>query len=342
MGGQESKLSGIEGFQVARVMPNSPAHIAGLLPFFDIIVAVDNLPIDRDNTTFFKDYVKRHQEESLKLCVYNLRIQKHREVTITPSDQWGGVGLLGCSINWECAEKCLESTWHIVDVAAHSPAMAADLMPHRDYILGMQPLDELTITMFKDGSDFHSRLEEWRTAREIGDKSAPSQLLFLTYDCVNDAIKEVMVQCGKGSSLGIDVANGYLHMVPFAPESSRLPVLKVFYSGPAASPVNPENPLPMLVEPSEVPKMQPQPAAVGAEGARSAFPPAPASVVPQVQPLANGVSAFPPLPNSATVTAAPFAAVAAFPAPPGQSAGSAFPTFSFPPQPPTFGTVPRT
>ena len=41
-------------YQIGRVVPNSPAHKAGLVPFFDFIQDVDGNPIEQRQSTFFR------------------------------------------------------------------------------------------------------------------------------------------------------------------------------------------------------------------------------------------------------------------------------------------------
>jgi hypothetical protein len=229
MGGSESTLAGLEGYQIVRVINNSPAHVGGLVAFFDFITAVDKLSLDRDNPSFFFDYVRRNQDKAVTLQVFNLRVRASRDVTVVPSNSWGGVGLLGVNVCWESAEAALESTWHIVDVAPDSPAYRADLMSHRDYILGMQPAtDGTTITTFRDGSDFHGRVEEWRARMAVANRSASRTLLIMIFDSVDNAVKEVLLDMSSSNSIGVDVANGYLHVVPPTPNSDKLPVMKRF------------------------------------------------------------------------------------------------------------------
>jgi hydrogenase maturation factor len=45
MGGTSSVLSGTEGYHVLAVEVDSPADLAGLEPYFDFIVGVDNIDL---------------------------------------------------------------------------------------------------------------------------------------------------------------------------------------------------------------------------------------------------------------------------------------------------------
>lgn len=239
MGASESSpVSGVSGFQVVRVLPNSPAHFAGLAPWFDFIVAVDNLAIDPENTNFFFDYVRRNKYKPIVFRTMNLRLRAFRELLITPTDSWGGVGLLGCNVNWESVEKALESTWHIVDVKQNSPAFRADLMSNRDYILGMQVAhDSGALTLLSDPNDFHSRMDEWHGLRATRPNFGQT-LVLLIFDAVDNSVKEVDVDMRGESSLGADLANGYLHVVP--PDASgtgKAPVVTRFYVAAPSAPV---------------------------------------------------------------------------------------------------------
>ena len=59
-----------------------------------------------------------------------------REIFITPSNTWGGQGLLGISIRFCSFEGANENVWHILQVEGNSPAEQAGLRSHTDYIIG--------------------------------------------------------------------------------------------------------------------------------------------------------------------------------------------------------------
>lgn len=232
MGQESSTLSSFEGLQLSRVQHASPAFEAGLVPYFDFIVGVDTVSLDADNYSFFYEYVKKSENKPLKLRVFNIRNRVEREVTVTPRD-WSGDrknGLMGFNVSWESAEKAIESTWHITNVQSASPAARADLMATRDYLLGMQlPADNHTMTVFKDSSEFHTRLEEWRMVQEaiaIQKPDSKCNLLLIVFDSIANEVKEIVVETSApNESLGIEVANGYLHVVPPTPGSTSLPRL---------------------------------------------------------------------------------------------------------------------
>lgn len=52
---------------------------------------------NQDNDTL-KDLLKANIEKPVKMAVYSSKTQNVREVSIMPSHNWGGQGLLGVSI----------------------------------------------------------------------------------------------------------------------------------------------------------------------------------------------------------------------------------------------------
>lgn len=247
MGQGESQLAAVEGFQVARVVPRSPAHLAGLVPFFDLITAVDHRPLSGEAHDFFKSYLQKSNDTTVTLTVFNLRVRGYRDVPLTPTLSWGGPGLLGCTIEWTSAERCLQNTWHVLDVFDNSPgSRCPEVVPQRSYILGMQLPNEEMLTLLRDEHDFHSRMDQWRQVQAHHSQvhhSVPTEaisqvsILFLMYDEKENAVKEVVLlmseqdstsgQWRVATSVGLDVANGYLHVIPPSP-TGELPVIRKF------------------------------------------------------------------------------------------------------------------
>ncbi|KPA81070.1 putative Golgi reassembly stacking protein (GRASP-like) [Leptomonas pyrrhocoris] len=225
-------LTGIEGFQVVRLLPYSPAHKAGLVPYFDLITSLDHVPLESEGKPalqFFKSYIANHRDQPICFTVFNLHIRAYRDVYCVPSDAWGGGGLLGCSVEWSRAEGCLERCVHVVDVLEGSPAAySGELQANRDYIIGMQTAQEPLISLIKSQKDFYSRLEDWheeqRWALERQQRfpneavDLPHILLFLVYNSESNTVKEVAVEMGTNpeAALGMSVATGLLHIVPSA------------------------------------------------------------------------------------------------------------------------------
>ena len=243
-------LAGIEGFQVVRLLPYSPAHKAGLVPYFDIITSLDHVLLESEGKPalqFFKSYVANHRDQPVCFTVFNLHVRAYRDVYCVPSDAWGGGGLLGCSIEWSHAEACPERCLHVVDVLEGSPAAhSGELKANRDYIIGMQTAQEPLVSLLKNGQDFYSRLEGWHEEQRwmlerkqrfpLEAVDVPHILLFLVYNNENNTVKEVAVDMGTNpeSALGMSVATGLLHIIPSAATvgdaatASSLPVMNKF------------------------------------------------------------------------------------------------------------------
>eukprot|EP00756_Hemistasia_phaeocysticola_P002191 Hpha_TRINITY_DN11507_c0_g1::TRINITY_DN11507_c0_g1_i1::g.32145::m.32145 len=96
MGGEQSSLpcEGEWGFQVTLVAPGSPACDAGLVPFFDFIVHMDNFNLRGDHTRFFIEYMQRNKGQPVRLRVFNLKLRESREVTVTPRDDYGRLAVM--------------------------------------------------------------------------------------------------------------------------------------------------------------------------------------------------------------------------------------------------------
>lgn len=68
---------------------------------------------DKDNDTF-KEMLKASIDKQVKLTIYSSKTQTVRTVTIVPSNNWGGQGLLGVSIRFCSFEGASENVWHVL------------------------------------------------------------------------------------------------------------------------------------------------------------------------------------------------------------------------------------
>lgn len=80
------------------MIPNSPADVAGLLPYGDYIIGTPEGIVHGESGLgeLVEDYLSR----PLRLYVYNHEYAVTRLVTITPSRSWGGSGALGCVLGY--------------------------------------------------------------------------------------------------------------------------------------------------------------------------------------------------------------------------------------------------
>ncbi|XP_063789562.1 Golgi reassembly-stacking protein 2 isoform X2 [Pseudophryne corroboree] len=206
MGGSQSVEipgGGTEGYHVLRVQENSPGHRAGLEPFFDFIVSINSLRLNKDNDTL-KDLLKASVEKPVKMVVYSSKTLELRETTVTPSNMWGGQGLLGVSIRFCSFDGANENVWHVLEVEPNSPAALAGLRPHTDYIIGAD-------TVMNESEDLFSLIETH--------EGKPLKLY--VYNTDTDNCREVVITpnsaWGGEGSLGCGIGYGYLHRIPTRP-----------------------------------------------------------------------------------------------------------------------------
>ncbi|CAB1346615.1 unnamed protein product [Coregonus sp. 'balchen'] len=194
MGGAQSieiPGGGSEGYHVLRVQENSPGHRAGLEPFFDFIISISDTRLV-------------NVEKPIKMLVYSSKTLELRETTVTPSNMWGGQGLLGVSIRFCSFEGANENVWHVLEVEPNSPAALAGLRPHTDYIIGAD-------TVMNESEDLFSLIE---THEGKG-------LKLYVYNTDTDNCREVVItpnsEWGGEGSLGCGIGYGYLHRIPTQP-----------------------------------------------------------------------------------------------------------------------------
>ncbi|KAG7224930.1 hypothetical protein INR49_014846 [Caranx melampygus] len=191
------------GYHVHGVQAESPALKAGLEPFFDFILSIGNTRLNKESD-LLKDLLKANVEKAVKLEVYNSKTQRVRELEVTPSNMWGGQGLLGASVRFCSFEGANENVWHVLDVEANSPAALAGLIAHDDFIVGADQV-------LQDSEDFFSLIE--------ANEGKPLKLL--VYNTQSDQCREVVVTpngaWGGEGSLGCGIGYGYLHRIPTRP-----------------------------------------------------------------------------------------------------------------------------
>lgn len=85
-------------WHVLDVSNNSPADVAGLLPYSDYILGSPEAPLHGESALgeIVEDYIGR----PLRLYVYNNEYDVTREITIQPSREWGGNGAIGCTLGY--------------------------------------------------------------------------------------------------------------------------------------------------------------------------------------------------------------------------------------------------
>ena len=82
------------GYRVLDVQPNSPGLQAGLVSFFDFIMKAADETFETEGDVLV-NVLTEYKGRKLPLVVYNTKSQTFREVSIVPSDSWGGDGTCG-------------------------------------------------------------------------------------------------------------------------------------------------------------------------------------------------------------------------------------------------------
>jgi len=206
------------GFHVVQVQPDSPGALAGLVSFFDFIVAANGIALSQEDDTF-KNILAQNVDKPVKLLVFNSREEKTRETIITPTNKWGGQGLVGISIRFCNFSSVNEHVWRILDVYPRSPAVDADLQARTDYIVGTPD------QQFTDAEDFFAYVE--------ANMRKPIRLY--VYSSITDKVRLVTItpndQWGGHGCLGCDVGFGYLHRIPKKPVSQPSDGVPGFVAG---------------------------------------------------------------------------------------------------------------
>lgn len=191
---------GSEGYHVLKILENSPAHHAGLEAYFDFVISIDGVRLNQEND-LLKQILQKYIDQPVKVGVYNSKSRSIRDVTLVPSNTWGGQGLLGVSIRFCSFSGAAENVWHVLEVHPNSPAALAGLVPHSDYILGSD-------TMMSTDDDFYTLIEN----------NDHKQLRLYVYNSEMDSCREVLLtpnsEWGGEGSLGCGIGYGYLHRIP--------------------------------------------------------------------------------------------------------------------------------
>ncbi|XP_022611104.1 Golgi reassembly-stacking protein 2-like [Seriola dumerili] len=292
MGGSQSVEipgGGSEGYHVLRVQENSPGHRAGLEPFFDFIVSINNTRLNKDNDTL-KDLLKASVEKPVKMLVYSSKTLELRESTVTPSNLWGGQGLLGVSIRFCSFEGANENVWHVLEVEPNSPAALAGLRPHTDYIIGAD-------TVMNESEDLFSLIESHEG----------KGLKLYVYNTDTDNCREVVITpnsaWGGEGSLGCGIGYGYLHRIPTRPFEEGKKI-----SFPGSNPSEPVSPLKDGFTEVQLSAVTPPPTAPAAStGLENSLSGLSISTAPPTMPseLQTGLPTVPLLPSSTSPSLSP-------------------------------------
>ena len=140
----------------------------------------------------------------LFLVVWNIKCQEKRLVTITPSDSWGGAGLLGVTIRLDDYGGADERLIRVLSVEPSSPAAICGLVEHQDYLLGT------TADSF----------DSTATLAQVLQQHVDKVVEVYVYNTDSDVVRVVALMptyaWGGAGLLGAEVGTGYLHRLPLS------------------------------------------------------------------------------------------------------------------------------
>ncbi|KAI7884736.1 GRASP55/65 PDZ-like domain-containing protein [Mucor mucedo] len=85
-------------WHVLDVSPNSPAEMAGIIPYTDYIIGSPHMTLRNEDD--FYTLVEEYLGKPLRIYLYNSEWDSCRECIIVPNHEWGGNGSLGCDVGY--------------------------------------------------------------------------------------------------------------------------------------------------------------------------------------------------------------------------------------------------
>ncbi|GAX11603.1 hypothetical protein FisN_1Lh032 [Fistulifera solaris] len=200
------------GYRVLGVQPNSPAAKAGLVSFLDFLVGAQGQmllgsgeglqPGEEYNDVDLPALLNEYKEKPMEFLVYNIKSQQARLVELTPSDQWGGAGLLGVTIRLDNYAGAEDRLVRILTVEPQSPAAIAGLVPFKDFLLGTT----------------HQTLNSSAELATLLRQHEDHVVELYVYNTDSDMVRVVALmptlEWGGKGLLGAEVGTGYLHRLP--------------------------------------------------------------------------------------------------------------------------------
>lgn len=194
------------GYRVVAVQHASPASSAGLIPFFDFILAANDVTLDKFDAQLLPGIITNSLDQELYLKVLNVKSGTERDVVIVPTRKWGDSGnqesALGMTIRHESYFEADEHVIHVVEVEADSPAALAGLIADKDYLLGTGE------TVFTDTDVLYDALNA----------NIDKPVEFYVYNSESDEVRITVImpnnQWGGEGILGASCAHGLLHKLP--------------------------------------------------------------------------------------------------------------------------------
>jgi hypothetical protein len=169
---------------------------------FFLLLQVDMTFCKRSSHFTFDIFSLSHLCYSTHAVVYNMKSQQARLVALTPSDQWGGAGLLGVTIRLDNYAGAEDRLVRILTVEPQSPAAIAGLVPFKDFLLGTTH------------QTLNSSAELAALLRQHEDQVVELYVYNTDSDMVRVVALMPTLEWGGRGLLGAEVGTGYLHRLP--------------------------------------------------------------------------------------------------------------------------------
>jgi len=191
------------GFQVMYIRPDSPSHLAGLIPVFDYIVAANDTQFFNKDDNSFVELVKSSAGKPITLQLYNSINDSFRVTTLVPAPvpDGSGAGYAGVVVRYSRFDDAHSLVWHIGVVHPGSPAQKAGLVEGSDYVVGSPNV------VFSNQDDFSTYVAE----------NIDVPLSFFVWNTVASCVRIVNVTpslWGGVGLLGCEFLFGVLHRIP--------------------------------------------------------------------------------------------------------------------------------
>ena len=66
-----------------------------------------------------KQILQKYIDQPVNMVVYNSKSRTTKDITLVPSNTWGGQGLLGVSIRFCTFDGATENVWHVLVSDGH-------------------------------------------------------------------------------------------------------------------------------------------------------------------------------------------------------------------------------
>ncbi|KAF0989132.1 hypothetical protein HZS_7549, partial [Henneguya salminicola] len=213
------------GYLVIFIHEGSPSYMAGIQPYFDFIIKINDVELTHDPNSLL-DNLKNVGENPINIYLYSVKTRSYRSITIQKNTNWNGESVLGVNVQYTNILDSEINVWHVLEVYYGSPADVAGLRPYSDYIVASE-------TIFETENSFYELIQN--------NENKPIKLI--VYNSETDATREVIVIPNRewksdtktvenNSLLGCGIGYGLLHRIPMPPVSNSTTENKESVSSP--------------------------------------------------------------------------------------------------------------